>query len=175
MVIVYHSDTGFTREYAQLLARLEKEKEYSLAEAGAQLKPGSRVFFLGPLMAGTIKGLKRARQRYEVAGACGVGMSPPGPQVLEALKQNNGTGEMPLFYLQGGWAPDRVGWLRRHGVQWVTRSLRRQLEEKGEGRTPEEQIQLEFLIRGGSFVKPENLRPIRDWLAAGGGPTGTAP
>ena len=167
MVIVYHSDTGFTREYAQLLARLKKEKEYSLAEAGAQLKPGSRVFFLGPLMAGTIKGLKRARQRYEVAGACGVGMSPPGPQVLEALKQNNGTGEMPLFYLQGGWAPDRVGWVKRHMVGLATRSIRRALEEKGDGRTPEEQAQLEFLISGGSFVRPEHLAEIRAWMYAG--------
>ena len=92
-----------------------------------------------------------------------------------ALKQKNGTGELPLFYLQGGWAPDRVGWLKRHMVQMVTRSIRRQLEEKGEGRTPEEQVQLEFLIRGGSFVRPEKLQPIRDWLAAREEPAGPAP
>ena len=175
MDVVYCSHTGFTREYAQLLGRAEKLRVFSLEEAGYQLEPGSEVFILGPLMAGTITGLRTAQKRFCVLGACGVGMSPPAPQVLETLARRNGTGDLPLFYLQGGWAPDRVGWLRRHGVQWVTRSLRRQLEEKGEGRTPEEQIQLEFLIRGGSFVRPENLRPIRDWLAAGGGPTGTAP
>ena len=60
-------------------------------------------------------------------------------------------------------------------VQMVTRSIRRQLEEKGEGRTPEEQVQLEFLIRGGSFVRTEKLQPIRDWLAAREEPAGTAP
>ena len=175
MVIVYHTDTGFTREYAMLLSRAEGVRMCSLEEAGYQLQPGERVFYLGPLMAGTIKGLKKARQLCEVVGVCGVGMSPPGPQALGALKQKNGTGELPLFYLQGGWAPDRVGWLKRHMVQMVTRSIRRQLEEKGEGRTPEEQVQLEFLIRGGSFVRPEKLQPIRDWLAARGEPAGTAP
>ena len=168
MVVVYHSDTGFTREYARLLAQAEGLKEYSLAEAAAQLKTGSRVFFLGPLMGGTIKGLKEARRRCDLAGACGVGMSPPAPEILEALRKNNGTGDLPLFYLQGGWAPDRVGWAKRHMVNLVTRSMRRALEAKGDDRTPEEQRQLEFLISGGSFVRPENLTEIREWMNAAG-------
>ena len=166
MVIVYHSDTGFTREYAQLLARAEKLREYSLSEAAGQLRPGSRVFFLGPLMGGAIKGLKEARKRYDLVGACGVGMSPPAPEILEALKKNNATGDLPLFYLQGGWAPDRVGWVKRHMVDLVTRSMRRALEAKGDSRTPEEQEQLEFLISGGSFVRLENLSEIRNWMGS---------
>lgn len=175
MDIVYCSRTGYTREYAQLLGRAERLRVYSLEEAKNQLEPGGQVFFFGPLAAGTITGLKEARRRFDVLGACGVGMSPPSPQVLETLVRRNETGELPLFYLQGGWAPDRVGWFHRHAVQLVTRSLRRQLEEKGEGRTPEEQVQLEFLIRGGSFVRPENLQPIRAWLAAKGEPAGARP
>ena len=174
MVIVYCSDTGYTREYAQLLGRVEGLRVYSLAEAKHQLEPGSPVFFLGPLMAGAVKGLKGARQRFALMGVCGVGMSPPVAEILEALRKSNGTGDLPLLYLQGGWAPDRVGWFKRRGVELVTRSLRRRLEEKGDARTPEEQEQLEFLIRGGSYVRPENLMPIRDWLAGRGGPAGTA-
>ena len=174
MDVVYCSHTGYTREYAQLLGRAERLRVYSLEEAKNQLEPGAQVFFLGPLTAGTVTGLKEARKRFAVQGACGVGMSPPSPQVLEALARRNGTGELPLFYLQGGWAPDRVGWFKRRGVELVTRSLRRRLEEKGDARTPEEQEQLEFLIRGGSYVRPENLKPIRDWLAGRGGPAGTA-
>ena len=166
MVSVYHTDTGFTREYAMLLSRAEGVRICSLEEAGYQLQPGERVLFLGPLMAGTIKGLKKARQLCEVVGVCGVGMSPPGPQVLEALKQKNGTGELPLFYLQGGWAPDRVGRVKRYMVGLATRSIRRALEEKGDNRTPEEQAQLEFLISGGSFVRPEHLAEIRAWMHA---------
>lgn len=168
MVIVYRSDTGYTREYAYLLGKAEKLRVYSLEEVKNQLEPGEEIFYLGPLMGGSIAGWKEARKRFAPAGVCGVGMSAPAPQVAENLAQRNETGELPLFYLQGGWAPDRVGWLKRYMVQMVTRSIRRQLEEKGESRTPEEQVQLEFLIRGGSFVSLENLRPIRDWLAGRG-------
>lgn len=168
MNIVYCSRTGYTQEYAQLLGRAEKLRVYNLEEAKNQLEPGEEIFYLGPLMGGSIVGWKEVRKRFAPAGVCGVGMSAPVPQVAEDLARRNETGELPLFYLQGGWAPDRVGWLKRHMVQLVTRSIRRQLEEKGEGRTPEEQIQLEFLIRGGSFVSLENLQPIRDWLAGRG-------
>ena len=148
MNIVYCSRTGYTQEYAQLLGRAEKLRVYNLEEAKNQLEPGEEIFYLGPLMGGSIVGWKEVRKRFAPAGVCGVGMSAPVPQVAEDLARRNETGELSLFYLQGGWAPDRVGWL--------------------EGRTPEEQIQLEFLIRGGSFVSLENLQPIRDWLAGRG-------
>ena len=35
MVIVYRSNTGFTREYAEMLGRAEKIKVYSVTEAEA--------------------------------------------------------------------------------------------------------------------------------------------
>ena len=168
MDIVYRSDTGYTREYAQLLGKAERRRVYSLEEAKYQLPAGSEVFFLGPLMAGRITGLKEVSRRYLVQGICGVGMSPDSPQLRQELARRNSTGETALFYLQGGWAPDRVGWFRRHMVGMATRPMRRALEEKGEGRTPEEQIQLEFLIRGGSFVSPEHLEEICAWMKTHG-------
>ena len=85
MDVVYCTHTGYTREYAQLLGRAERLRVYSLEEAKNQLEPGAEVFFFGPLMAGTVTGLKEARRRFQVLGACGVGMSPPSPQVLETL------------------------------------------------------------------------------------------
>ena len=33
MVIVYRSNTGFTREYAEMLGKAEKMKVYSLSQA----------------------------------------------------------------------------------------------------------------------------------------------
>lgn len=51
------------------------------------------------------------------------------------------------------------------GVGMVTRSTRKALEAKGRGRTKEEEAQLAFLVRGGSMVAFEHLRPIREWLS----------
>lgn len=162
MVIVYRSDTGFTREYAEMLGKAEKMKVCPLAEAQGKVGPGETVFFMGPLMAGHISGVDKAVKQFAVKGVCGVGMSPASQQVLDTLAKANYTNGAPIFYLQGGWAPKKVGWLKRRMVGMATRSMREALQNKK--RTPEEDRQLDFLLHGGSFVAFENLEAIQNWI-----------
>lgn len=164
MVIVYRSNTGFTREYAEMLAKAEKMKVCPLAEAQGKVGPGETVFFMGPLMAGHISGVDQAVKQFTVKGVCGVGMSPASQQVLDTLAKANYVPNAPIFYLQGGWAPKKVGWLKRRMVGMATRSMREALRDKGSRRTPEEDKQLDFLLHGGSFVAFENLETIREWM-----------
>ena len=163
MVIVYRSNTGFTREYAEMLGRAEKIKVYSVTEAERSLESGTEIFYMGPLMAGHIEGVDQAVKRYQVRGVCGVGLSPSGRQVLETISRANYVPNAPIFYLQGGWAPKKVGWLQRRMVGMATRGLRQSLQQKRE-RTPQEQRQLELLLRGGSCVAFRNLTPLLEWL-----------
>lgn len=162
MVIVYRSDTGFTKEYAEMLGKAEKMKVCPLAEAQGKVGPGETVFFMGPLMAGHISGVDKAVKQFAVKGVCGVGMSPASQQVLDTLAKANYTNSAPIFYLQGGWAPKKVGWLKRRMVNMVTKSMREALQNKK--RTPEEDRQLDFLLHGGSFVAFENLETIQNWI-----------
>lgn len=161
MVIVYTSNTGFTYQYAQMLAKAEKMKFYELSEA--QLDKDVPVLYMGPLMAGHISGLDEAVKRFSVEAVCGVGMSMPGKAVMESIGRANYLGDRPVFYLRGGWDPKRVGWLKRRMVNMATRSIRRPLQAKKD-RTPQEEIQLNFFLRGGSFVAYQNLSEIRAWL-----------
>ena len=162
MVIVYRSNTGFTKEYAQMLAKAEKMKVYELSEA--DLSKETEVFYMGPLMAGRIQGLKEALKQFDVKAVCGVGMSIPGGQVLTTMSKANYTPNAPIFYLQGGWAPKKVGWVKRQMVNMVTREIRGKLQDKGSRRTPVEQANLDMLLKGGSFVAYQNLDTIRNWL-----------
>lgn len=164
MVIVYRSNTGFTKAYAEMLGRAEQMKVCPLAEAQGKVGPGETVFYMGPLMAGHISGLDQAVKKFTVKGVCGVGMSPTSSQVLETLSKANYVPHAPIFYLQGGWAPKKVGWLKRRMVNMVTKSTREALRDKGSRRTPEENKQLDFLLHGGSFVAFENLESIRKWM-----------
>ena len=164
MVIVYRSNTGFTRQYAEMLGKAEKQKVYELSQAEEALPQGAEVFFLGPLMAGHITGVDQAVRRFTVRGVCGVGMMPPGRQALAALEKSNYVPNAPMFYLQGGWAPKKVGWLKRRMVGMATRSMRQSLGSKGGRRTPEEQAQYNLLVKGGSMVAFEKLETIRSWM-----------
>jgi len=148
MTIVYQSKTGFTQEYAEMLGKSTRRRVCHLDEAGARLEKGAPVLYMGPLMAGHISGLDQAAKRFQVRAVCGVGMSPPGPEVMASMRRSNYVGDAPLFYLQGGWAPKKVGWLKRRMVFMVAKKM------AGE----------EFLKQGGSFVAYKNLAPLENWL-----------
>ncbi len=165
MVIVYRSDTGFTKQYAQMLGKAEKLKLLPLEEAGTSLEAGSDVLYMGPLMAGHIRGVDAAVKRFTVKAVCAVGMSPPEAVSEQVLRRANYVPDAPIFYLQGGWSPEKKGWLTRRMVNMVTRSMRRSLQDKGSRRTAEEEKLLDMLVKGGSFVEFQNLGPVRSWLA----------
>lgn len=164
MTIVYTSNTGFTEEYARMLSKAEKMKCFELQEAQGQLSKDTEIIYMGPLMAGRIEGLDKAQKQFTLKAACGVGMSPAGPQVLETMSKANYVVNAPIFYLQGGWAPKKVSWFKRRGVNMVTKSIREQLVKKGSRRTEDEQAYLKMLLEGGSFVAYQNLDSIRKWL-----------
>ena len=165
MVIVYQSKTGFTRQYAQMLGESEHLEVLPLKEAEQTLSSSTPVLFLGPLSAGKIVSLDRARKYFTLRGVCGVGMSLPSPQLPEQLRQGNRLGDLPVFYLQGGWAPDKVNPVNRVMVELVTRSTRKALQAKGTDRTPQEDAMLDMLLHGGSRVSPDNLALIQVWLS----------
>lgn len=147
-----------------MLGKAKKLKVCSITEAEDKIGPQEPVFFMGPLMAGHISGIDQAVKRYAVKGVCGVGMSPPSPQILEVLSKANYAPGAPLFYLQGGWAPKKVSWIKRRMVGMSTKSIREALRDKGSRRTPEEDRYLDFLLHGGSYVAFESLEAIRTWM-----------
>ncbi len=163
MTIVYNSKTGFTQQYAQMLAKAQGLPVLSLDQARQELAQGAPVVFMGWLMAGHISGVDQAVRLWDVKCAVGVGMSPPGKDTLSTLSKANFVPNAPLFYLQGGWAPKKVGWFQRRMVGMVTRATRRQLQAKS-NRTQQEQEMLELLVRGGNRVEFRNLKPIQQWL-----------
>ena len=108
--IVYTSNTGYTEKYAKLLGEQLGLPAFS-AEQADSLPEGTEVLYLGWLMAGVVKGYKKAAQRFSVAAVCGVGMGPAGSQDSDVRKNNAIPQEVPVFTLQGGF--DRT---KLHGI-----------------------------------------------------------
>lgn len=157
--IVYTSATGFTRRYAQLLAQTTGLPAYALSDPAGP-PAGTKVLYLGWLRAGAVRGLKGARGRWTPAAVCAVGMAPPEGVDAEGLARRNGLEGAPLFYLRGGYAPERVKGLSRAMMAVMTRSVRRSAA-KGD---PQAEAMLPVLLHGADWVDRENLRPVLDWL-----------
>ena len=72
--VVYTSNTGSTEHYAKLLGHELRVSVYSTEEAGNKLPTGTEIIYLGWIMAGGIKGYKKAAKLYKVRAICGIGM-----------------------------------------------------------------------------------------------------
>lgn len=161
--IVYTSNTGYTAEYARLLGAKTGLPVLSLDEAKAALVKGSAVIYLGWLMAGQIKGYKKAARRYRVAAVCGVGLGATGGQDASARKANRVPAEVPVFTLQGGFDFARLTGIYRTMMKTFIKVVGGQLEAKTD-RTPDEDLVLELLHHGGSCVGEEHLTALLAWM-----------
>ena len=160
--IVYTSNTGYTAEYARLLGEKTGLPVYSLAEAEQKLAAGNRVYYLGWLMAGKVQGYKKAAKRYKVQAVCGVGMGGNGSQLQELRKANAISEKTPLFTLQGGFDIQKLSGIYKLMMTIMVKTAGKGLAEK-QDRTPEEDVMLEMLTKGGSRVSAENLADVLDW------------
>lgn len=151
--IVYTSNTGFTAQYATLLAHQTGLPLHRLEEC--DLPRDTQVLFLGWLCAGKIQGLKKAMGRFQVAGICAVGMAP---EVDSAkLAGDNRCEGLPLFYLRGGYAPARIKGRYKMMMAMMKAILSRKTDR-------DSQRAAEAIVRGADWVDSARLTPVLDWL-----------
>ncbi len=163
MVIIYTSKTGFTAQYAQLLSQETGLPVYTLQEAKKTLEKGTDAIYLGWLMAGHIQGLDKAVRQFKVKAACGVGLSLPSRGTLETLAKANYAPNAPLFYLPGGYNPDKLKGIHRAMLNMVLAGIRQRLASKP-NRTEEDFLQLEIVTKGGNMVEVSHLTSLLQWL-----------
>ncbi len=123
-------------------------------------KGGARgdILYLGWLMAGHISGIDHAVKRFHVRAACGVGMTPPGTRCCRTWPGQL-CAKRPHLLPSGRLDPEKSGVAPAPDGRDGHQGLRQSLQQKRE-RTPQEQRQLDLLLRGGSCVAFRNLTPL---------------
>lgn len=156
--IVYVSNTGYTAAYAKLLCEKLNLPAYTLDDACKTLPQGTPVIYMGWLMAGSVKGYKKAAKRFRIDAVCGVGLGDTGSQDEAARKACGLPAQAPVFTLQGGMDHSKLKGPYKLAIKLLTKGLSAQ-----KTRTPGEDRMLELLIRGGNYVSEENLAAVLTW------------
>lgn len=160
--IVYTSNTGSTARYAKLLGHETGLPVYTSETANRNLPAGAEIIYLGWIMAGEIKGYKKAAKQYTVQTVCGVGMGQTGTQVMEVRKKNAIPDSVPLFTLQGNFRMDRLHGVYKLMMGVMVRTAGKALAGKTD-RTAEEDDMLDMMLHGGERVRLENLSDVLNW------------
>ena len=154
--IVYTSNTGYTAEYARILSAKCSLPVYTLREAMQALDEGDKIVYLGWLMAGFVKGYKKAAKRFAVTIVCAVGLGGNGTQREEVRQANSIPEGTPLFTIQGGYDYKRLRGINKFLMRIVGAKLRRDLLSKP-CRSESDEVVLDLLTNGGSAVDEKNL------------------
>jgi flavodoxin len=161
--IVYVSNTGFTKRYAEMLAEKIGVPMYKLEETKGKITSSDEIVYMGWIMAGGIKGFEKARKKFNIKVVCAVGMgSPKGNQSEELLKKHNIENEK-LFYLQGGFSMNKLHGIYKLMMKTMEKVIKKSLEKKLE-KTEEDIKMLDEINNGSDYVSEDNIIPVVNWI-----------
>ena len=123
--VIYESNAGSARRYAEMLASKLGVPAYSYKEAVKAIPRDEEAIFIGWIFANKIQGLPRAQKRWNLICAGAVGMNPPGEIYNKILHENNPT-DIPIFYLRGALDYHKLKWLQRKLLQTICTDLEKQ-------------------------------------------------
>lgn len=161
--IVYCSQTGHTAQYARLLSQATGLPAYDFREAQSAVPKGAAILFLSWVMAGGLRSCGAASKRWRVAAVVAVGMTPPEQVQPENFRQRHKfPSSLPLFYLRGGYAPEKLKGFHRLLMNVMAKEEIGKLASKSD-RTPTDEETLRMWRDGANFVRAENLLGLLDW------------
>lgn len=158
--IVYTTNTGSTKRYAEMLGEKTGFPVFDLGNA-ASVEKDSEIIYLGWVMAGSVQGLEQAREAFgSLKAVCAVG-TLPGEKAEADIKEKNNITE-PFFFLQGAFDLSKLKGMYKMMMGMMVRMMKSKLKESND---PDSKLILETFEKGMDFVSEDNLAPVLEWLS----------
>ena len=158
--IVYISNTGHTKKYAELIGEKTGLPVYELSEAKKALTAKDEIVYLGWLFANSIKGYKKAARRYSIKAVCAVGLCDTGTAISEVRKRNGIPEALSLFTMQGGMDKTKLRGINKFMIKMLTSAL-----TSKKSRTEDEERMLYLLKNDKDYVCEENAASFFEWFS----------
>ena len=156
--IVYVTNTGSSKKYAEILSEKTGYPCYAMADSDAAV--GTDVIFISWVMAGTIQGLSEARVKFGTLKAVvAVGMMKSESQD-KSLKEKNDVSET-FFSLAGAFDVKKLSGMYKMMMGMMVKMLKSKLKESNE---PKAKEMAEKFEEGFDNVSEDNLGEILEFL-----------
>lgn len=156
--VVYVTNTGSAKGYAEMLSRSLDAPALELNDAVKKLNKGSDIVFVGWVFASTVKGYKKAAKFFNISAVCAVGINKTGTAADAVRSKTKIQSSIPLFTLQGNFDVNRLKGIYR----FVMKTMLNKLSSK-ENKTDDEKEMLEAMENGKHNVKFEALSGFFNW------------
>ena len=155
-IVVYQSNTGFTQQYAEWIANALGAECYALKEVSAPLPAADNtVIFGGWIMGNTLSGLEKFRKLCpQPAAVFAVGATPTAATPIDTIRTQNKLGELPLFYMEGGFRLEKLGFVQRKMLNMAKKGSAKQTEQNAQSRFMAEMLGTSFDHSDKAFIEP---------------------
>ena len=157
--ILYTSNTGHTKKYAQLIGKKIDCEVYTLKEADKKLTHDDEIIYLGWLFANRIQGYPKASKRYKIRAVLAVGLCDSGTALEEVIRENKIPKDTALFTVQGGMNKRALALPHRLAIQILIKSM-----ESKKVKSSDEQRMIYLLKNDRNYVCEENLQSFYQWF-----------
>lgn len=130
MTIVYCSNTGSAKKYAELLSEKTGLPCVDISKRSS-VSADEEIIFIGWIMAGSLQGLKEVRETFsDIKAVCGVGMMK-GEKATEETKAKNGITE-PYFFLPGDFDMNKLKGMYKMMMGMMLKMVKGKIKENGD-------------------------------------------
>jgi hypothetical protein len=159
--VVFQSNAGHSRKYAELFAAKSGLPCYTLDEARKFISVGSEIVFIGWLMAGVLKGYEKAAKTYVVKAVCSVGMQDNNDKVIKEIARKHHIKDTPIFYLRGGIDVTQLRGLYKMMINTVISGVNKAAAKPDAKAEDIESARMFADAR--NYVTEENLETLLEW------------
>lgn len=130
MTIVYCSNTGSSKRYAELLSEKTNLPYIDISKRDS-IPADEEIIFIGWLMAGALQGLKEIRETFSsIKAICGVGMMKSEKSTEEVIAKNDIT--EPYFFLPGDFDMSKLKGMYKMMMGMMLKMMKGKIKESGE-------------------------------------------
>lgn len=165
--IVYTSNTGHTKKYAEILSTKTGIPVYDIKAVGQKLSENDEIIYMGWVKASTLVGFDKAKKHYNIKAVCAVGLGYPDEKIVATIANRHHIENAKVFYLQGGFDINKLHGFNKILMKMMSKALGSSVAKK-ENKSEEDMQTLktvEMINCGADCVKEENLDNIIKWLS----------
>ncbi|MFA6866634.1 MAG: flavodoxin domain-containing protein [Clostridia bacterium] len=161
--IVYNSNTGFTKKYADMLSEKLGIPCYEGEKAHYVLVATDEIIFMSWISANRLKGYTHIRRSYKIKAICAVGLGEESEMTRNKIIENNKIKEsIPFFYLRGGMDKTKLTGFNKFAINIIEKIV----EKSNKKESKDDNGMHNDIREGADYVDENNLNIILTWFEA---------
>lgn len=161
-LVVYQSSTGFTKQYAEWIANeLGCETKALQKVTAGEVKERDVIIYGGWVLGNMVMGLNKIKKMSpSKLVVFAVGLSQPTEDIKTTIVKQNQLDSTPFFYLQGGFRPEKLGFMKRLMLSLVKKAV-----AKKQDKTEQDLFMEQALSKSNDYTNASNIKPVIEFMA----------